>query len=79
MLSGCLTSASNSSTIWGEPNGSVLLNRVPKRDRGSISVTGPAARCTKVMIMSGERVIFAALDGPGGPPRLKAQKRRGRE
>jgi hypothetical protein len=58
---------------------SVLLNKVPKQGSWFDLGDGTAARCTKVMIIGGERVIFATLDKPGGPPRLKTQKRPGKE
>jgi hypothetical protein len=55
---------------------SVLLNKVPKQGSWFDLGDGTAAKCTRVMIESGDRVIYATLDRPGGSPRLKDQKRR---
>jgi hypothetical protein len=49
----------------------VRLNKAPKQGSWFNLGDGTAARCTAIRIIGGEQVIFASLDKPGGPPRLR--------
>ena len=64
----------------GTPRGesTVILGKAPRRGSWFDLGDGTAARCDDVRIVSGDVVVFASLDRPGGPPRLRSARGRQR-
>ena len=52
----------------------VTLNKAPGRGSWFDVGDGVAARCDDKRIIAGDLVLYASLDRPGGPPRLKRDR-----